>query len=164
MPLGGVPMRTLLLVIAAVSFSQATQAEERTEANAFEFIKDMVTDGSWTGTASRCNARSQCHTTRNNRIVGFNARDQSYCQLTFSIAVEGTPSTVTRTVDMTRNFDISYNSMDIWFLGPVAMRDGKIEPEWSMQAPSSQVAEQVGKALQFIYASCHTRSPWETGG
>lgn len=156
-------MRRRWLVLAAFGFAQPLQAEERTAANAFTFIQDMVTDGSWTGPARVCNARSQCFTEQDNRIISVAARDQSFCQISFSMAVTGTTSTAIRTIDLTRNFDVGYSSTDIWFNGPVAVTDGTIEPYWGMRAPSYQVAEQVGKALQFIYSKCRTPSIWQTG-
>lgn len=159
-------MRKLLLVAAASIVPQAAQAEERTPATAFAFIEDMVTDGSWTGKAGFCrqiNNRSECGITNDNRIIRAESADSSYCKLTFTMAFPGTPPTVTRSVNFTRNFTFSYGTYPyVWFFGPVADSNGDTVPDWMMHGPSPQVADQVGKALQFIYESCRTESVWQT--
>ena len=163
-------MRKLLLAIAAVSVPQAVQAEERTPATAFAFVQDMVTDGSWTGEAKLCrqiNNRSECRTTDDNRITSVTSADAAHCKVTFTMTMPESPSTPTRTINFTRNFTLGYGtiySYVVWFQGPVADTNGEIVPIWSMKGPSSEVVEQVEKALQFIYQNCREMSVWQTGG
>ena len=158
-------MRKTLLAIfaaAAVITPLSVHAEERSPASAFAFIKDKVTDGSWSGAGRFCYANGSCYYNGHKRIIGLSATDQSYCILTFTMAIGGTQPAVTRKIDLTRQFVISYNGNLVTFEGPVVVSNGDIIPSWNIKGPSFEVGVQVGKALQFIQSSCRQKSVWET--
>ena len=112
--------------LAAVIAASPAAAQEKTPANAFEFIRSNMSDGTWEGWTKFCyHAEDRCEI-EETPIQSVSYDGGSYCVI--RIALRG-DRTLYRTLDLRKSFSIvmDVDRERIVFQGPVRNTNGEIE-------------------------------------
>ena len=139
----------------------AVNAQEKTPASAYEFIRQNVTDGSWEGEFEQCYSNDEDCDYKSGPIQYVTYQNSTYCHLRFSI--KGINNFPTREIDLTKSFSIQEGSVrgyGIYFVGPVRSTNGKILQMWPLFPPSGEIGRRVQAAFEYLQSVCKPASAW----
>ena len=159
-------LKVVLVSLGACLVNLPATAQEKTPANAFEFIRMAVTDGSWTGTYEDCFPMYDVDGSymwdtcadESTPITSVVYLDNTYCAITFQMRPLG--ETLGRTIDFRKHFEV-YQSGGINFDGPVTITNGEIRSSWRMETTNWDATTRVTAALQYLREVCKPDTgPW----
>lgn len=139
-------------------------AQEKTPANAFEFIRSVMSDGSWEGQYEYCDQEYEYDeliwedcSTQWAPVQHVYYYDNTYCAITFQMAAEDSP---VRKIDLRKQFDIvDWGGLN--FNGPVVKSNGEVTGSWRTSTTNYDAHKRVLAAVQYLRDICKPNTgPW----
>ena len=138
--------------------SAAASAQDKTPASAYEFIRSTMADGSWKGETKFCNDDG-CTVGERAIITSVYFQDGTYCKIRFYMR-DSKGKTLSRDVDLRKNFTIQDYYDELIFRGAVVDTAGESDQSWTAYAPSSDIVQRVKGAVDYLKGACAPASPW----
>ncbi|HEX6859935.1 MAG TPA: hypothetical protein VF138_07015 [Caulobacteraceae bacterium] len=147
-----------MAVIIGLAGGTAAHAQEKTAANAFAFIRDNMTDGSWKGGYRHCYKGLEDCDDEMAPIQSVTYLYSSYCHLRFTMNAVGYP---TREIDLTKPLTVGPSILSLLaFSGPIRLTNGEVAPVWQVDGPSYEIGQRVVAAVTYLQGLCKQSTPW----